>query len=143
MVARDLDWPEDRPGNIVAVYWEDVESGHAVIEGWRGPRMESEDFVRVRLEPYPCQDLMLNVSGFWICLQGTRWGILHPRGVMMLVGFEGEKPTWGAVGVKPLFGSRDSMLEIHRKLRKMGIRAKLVKFPDEWTPPRIGPKLTE
>lgn len=71
LVARDLDRPEARPGDIVAVYWEDWESGRPVVEGWRGPRMESEDFGRRSLDPYPCQNLMTDIGGYWECLRGT------------------------------------------------------------------------
>lgn len=70
-IARDLDLPETRPGNLVAVYWEDWGSERPVVEGWRGPRMESEDFARTRLEPYRCQILMVDIGGYWDCLEGT------------------------------------------------------------------------
>lgn len=70
LVAHDLDWP-DLPGDIVAVYWADWKSGRPVVEGWRGPAEESEDFARKRLDPYPCQHLMTDIGGFWECLRGT------------------------------------------------------------------------
>lgn len=70
-LAKDLDRPGSMPGNLIAIYWEDWESGAAVLEGWRGPKLDSEDFPRTRLEPYSCQNLMVDIGGFWDCLPGT------------------------------------------------------------------------
>lgn len=70
-VARDLEKPEGRHGDLVAVYWDEWEAGRPVLEGWRGPRMASEDFPRKRLEPYRCENLMVDIGGFWDCLLGT------------------------------------------------------------------------
>lgn len=70
-VARDLDRPEEAPGVLVAVYWDDWESGRAVLEGWRGPGLDSEDFARSRLEPYACQNLLVDIGGYWECFGGT------------------------------------------------------------------------
>lgn len=71
LVALDLDTPESRPGSIIAIYWEDWESSRPVLEGWRGPKVSSEDFARKRLEPYPCQNLMIDLGGYFDCLSGT------------------------------------------------------------------------
>lgn len=70
-VAKDLDHPESKPGALVSIYYEDWDSKAAVIEGWRGPEMNSEDFPRKRLEPYSCQHLMVDIGGFWDCFSGT------------------------------------------------------------------------
>lgn len=69
-VAKDLDLP-DRPGEIVAIYYADWESGRPVVEGWRGPEAGSEDFARKRLEPYRCENLLLDIGGLWECFGGT------------------------------------------------------------------------
>jgi hypothetical protein len=71
LVAYDLDRPKSQPGVIVAIYWEDWDSGRPVVEGWHGPKIESEDFARKRLEPYSCQHLMLDIGGYFDCLSGT------------------------------------------------------------------------
>lgn len=70
-VARDLDHPESKPGALVAIYYQDWESHAPVVEGWRGPAMNSEDFPRKRLEPHPCQHLMVDIGGFFDCFSGT------------------------------------------------------------------------
>lgn len=70
-VARDLERPEGLPGDLVAIYWDDWDAGRPVLEGWRGPQMESEDFARRRLEPHRCMNLMVDIGGFWECLHGT------------------------------------------------------------------------
>lgn len=66
-------------------------------------------------------------------VRGTRWGIMNGRGMAIYEMDEGV-PIW-TVTERPLFGSRAAMLEINRKLRAGGVRAKLVNFPDGWTPP--------
>jgi hypothetical protein len=68
---RDLDWGQGRPGELVAVLPDEWAQSRPVVEGWRGPRMESEDFVRTRLEPYDCQNLVTDIGGYWDCLRGT------------------------------------------------------------------------
>lgn len=73
-VALDLDLPESRPGSIVAVYWEEWDAGRPVLEGWRGPAFDSEDFARIRLQPYACENLMTDLGGYWDCLKGTILG---------------------------------------------------------------------
>lgn len=67
-IAKDLDRP-DAPGELVAIYWDDWESAKAVLEGWRGPEIESEDFARTRLEPYACVNLLVDIGGYWECFQ--------------------------------------------------------------------------
>lgn len=67
-IAKDLDRP-DRPGELV--YYDDWKSGRPVIEGWRGPEIESEDFAVRRLEPYRCENLLIDIGGFWECFSGT------------------------------------------------------------------------
>lgn len=79
-IAKDLDRPDNMPGELVAIYYEDWETGRPVVEGWRGPQIESEDFARLRLEPYPCQNLVTDMGGYWDCLRGTIIGALRPRG---------------------------------------------------------------
>lgn len=70
-VAIDKDTPESKPGSLIAIYYADWESRRAVIEGWRGPKMESEDFARTRLEPYRCMNLLVDIGGFFECVSGT------------------------------------------------------------------------
>lgn len=70
-VARDMEKPEGLHGDLVAVYWDEWQEGRPVVEGWRGPQMESEDFARRRLDPYPCWNLVVDLGGFWDCLRGT------------------------------------------------------------------------
>lgn len=71
LVAFDLDTPKSKPGAIVAIYWEDWDAGRPVVEGWRGPKMGSEDFARKRLDPYPCQNLVVDIGGYFDCFSGT------------------------------------------------------------------------
>lgn len=55
------------PGEFVAVIASDWESQSGVIEGWRGPEMESEDFGMTRLEVVDCGNVMLDMVGYWEC----------------------------------------------------------------------------
>lgn len=71
LVAFDLDIPKSKPGAIVAIYWEEWNAGRPVVEGWRGPKMGSEDFVRKRLDPYLCLNLVLDIGGYFDCFSGT------------------------------------------------------------------------
>lgn len=70
-IFRDLDWREGRPGEFVAVLPDEWVVGRPVVEGWRGPTFESEDFARTRLEPYPCENLLTDIGGYWECFRGT------------------------------------------------------------------------
>jgi len=72
MYFRDLDRAEKTPGYLVAVSrfeWQDA--GKAVIEGWRGPGLESEDFAKNRLELFSCVDMKVDDAGHWRC--DRRW----------------------------------------------------------------------
>lgn len=72
MYFKDLDWAENTPGNLVAVSrfdWQDAKK--AVIDGWRGPGMESEDFAKNRLELFACADMKTDGEGYWRCVR--RW----------------------------------------------------------------------
>jgi hypothetical protein len=76
-IAKDLSLP-NRPGELVAIYYEDWDSGRPVVEGWRGPRMDSEDFARTGLEPYACQNLLTDIGGYWECFSGIVIGTDKP-----------------------------------------------------------------
>lgn len=66
----DLDWPDGQPGAFVAVRPTDWhEPKLAVMEGWRGPDLDSEDFARKRLQNVFCATVMVE-DGYWTCLQG-------------------------------------------------------------------------
>jgi hypothetical protein len=72
MYFRDLGWPENSAGNLVAVSkfeWQDHRK--AVIEGWRGPGLESEDFAKNQLELFACVDMQVDGAGYWRCAR--RW----------------------------------------------------------------------
>ena len=73
VLLRDLDTPQSRPGCFVAARAEDWASEKAVIEGWRGPSMDSEEFGRTRLAPVNCGTVFQDISGYWDCVPaGTK-----------------------------------------------------------------------
>jgi Ni/Co efflux regulator RcnB len=67
-LVRDLDAGKGSVGELVAVYHHQWKEGKAVIEGWRGPGMASEEFARKRLEPVNCGNVLVDMGGFWDCL---------------------------------------------------------------------------
>ncbi len=67
LLLKDLDRP-GCPGEFVAVTAADWTSGSAVIEGWRGPEMPSEDFGRTRLQEVSCGNVLLDMVGYWECI---------------------------------------------------------------------------
>ena len=42
--AIDLGWPVGQPGQFVAVRVADFDDKRSSLEGWRGPKEDSEDF---------------------------------------------------------------------------------------------------
>jgi hypothetical protein len=69
-LVRDLDMKKGRAGEFVAVYHHQWKEGRPVIEGWRGPKMSSEEFARTRLEPANCGNVLVDMGGFWECMPG-------------------------------------------------------------------------
>lgn len=69
-IVRDLDVRKGSVGEFVSVYHHEWKEGKAVIEGWRGPKMASEEFARKRLELVNCGNVMIDMGGFWDCLPG-------------------------------------------------------------------------
>lgn len=67
LLASDAD-RKGRPGEFVAVVGEEWESGRSVVEGWRGPGMDSEDFARSRLAPIECGTVLVDIGGYWDCI---------------------------------------------------------------------------
>lgn len=66
---KDPYWAEGQPGAFVAVRPTDWQNPKvAVIEGWRGPDMDSEDFSRKQLQNVFCGTVLVGVEGYWNCV---------------------------------------------------------------------------
>ena len=68
VMVQDLDIAASRPGRFVSVLVEDWTSDKPVIDGWRGPQLDSEEFARTRLSEVHCGTVFQDIAGFWDCI---------------------------------------------------------------------------